>query len=84
MSVSHKRRLARLLASMPPPGQAEKRAVERREGLRWNAKLCACIRRTMVRRGIDPEAAPALLKYEAEARREAELERICVALNREC
>ena len=27
----------------------------------------------MVRRGIDPEAAPALLKYEAEAKREAEL-----------
>jgi hypothetical protein len=65
MSASHKRRLARLWASMPPPAQAEGRAVERREELRWQAMLCAFIRRAMERRGIDPAEAAMLCAYEA-------------------
>jgi hypothetical protein len=64
MSASHKRRLARLLAAMPPPDDAERRAVERREELRWDAKLCAFIRAAMERRGIDPASATALRAYE--------------------
>ena len=65
MRASHKKRLARLLATLPSLGDAERRAVERREELRWDAKLCALIRAAMERRGVDPNSAPALLKYDA-------------------
>lgn len=57
---------------MPTPEDAERRQVEHREELRWDAMLCAFIRRVMQRRGIDPDSAPALCEYEAEAKHKAE------------
>lgn len=65
MSASHKRRLARLLASMPRPDEAERREVDRRCMLRFDATLCAVMRRAMERSGIDPACATALRELEA-------------------
>jgi hypothetical protein len=65
MRASHKTRLARLLATMPPPDEAERREVDCRSMLRFDAVLCAVIRRAMERRGIDPARAAALREYEA-------------------
>ena len=65
MRASHKTRLARLLASMPPPDDAERRKIDRRDELRFYAMLCAVIRRAMERRGIDPTGAAALRELEA-------------------
>ena len=64
MRASHKKRLARLLATMPSPDSAEKREVKRRFMLRWDTKLCAVIRAAMERRGIDPGCATGLREYE--------------------
>ena len=72
MSAGHKRRFARLWASIPTPDEAKRQEVERREGIRWRAMLCAFIRAAMERRGIDPDSAPALYRYEAETKHKAE------------
>ena len=72
MRASHKKRIARLLASTPTQGEAERQEVERRERIRWRAMLCAFIRDAMERRGIDRDGAPALCAYEAETRHKAE------------
>ena len=65
MRASHKKRLARLLATLPSPDDAERREVERRFDLRFDAMLCAVIRAAMERQGLDPGQAPALREVEA-------------------
>src|SRR5437588_3992434 len=65
MRASHKKRIARLMASLPSPDEAERREVEGRVSLRFDAKLCAVIRAAMLRRGIDPAGATALREWEA-------------------
>src|SRR5436305_1247653 len=52
MRASHKKRITRLMASLPSPDEAERREIEERVSLRFDAKLCAVIRAVMQRRGI--------------------------------
>jgi hypothetical protein len=64
MRASHKKRITRLMASLPSPDEAERREVEGRVSLRFDAKLCAVIRAAMQSRGIDPAGATALREWE--------------------